>query len=934
MGVFAVRFVPFRHAHLVAATIAASALLSGCDKLDLSTPAQHIAKARADLVARNPKAAEIELKNALQKEPKNAAARLLLAEAYIAMQRGQGAEVELDHAEQFGATPASTLLLRARAYAVQRQYGRVLKTLPPTLTGSPEQIADLSEVRGDAQIASGQFAEADVSYDAALAVHPDSINALYGKARIAASHGDLAGARQLIERGLAISPKSVAGMLLKGDILYAQKDGDGANQQYAAAVATAPGDDTARIAYGSSLVRDGKYELADEQISTVLKRAPNNAPGNYLRAVMQFAQGHFKEASGSVQKVAAVAPDYLPAILLTASIQYQTGALLQAEANAQRYVKAVPGWLPGRKLLAAIYLKEAKAADAIATLEPLLSQPAFDDPQVFALAGAAMGQLGNAAQAVEYLSKATTLNPQDVKINTAFGVGNMVHGDVDRAIGAFETVLKVDSKNTDTDTMLMLGYMSKKEFGKGIELGQRLTAADPKNPTFFNLLGGAYAGNGDIDRARAAYEEAIRLGPALAPAAMNLARMEMDAKHPEAARKWLRMVADRNPKNVVVLHALADLDFAAGHEEAGGQWLELAGRENPESVPAQVRLASYYLQKQDYRRALSVARGAEAREPNNVGLLFVLAHAQAQNGERSAAVSTYERLASLKPDLPEIQVEIGRIEAADGHVTAARVALGKALAMKPGLISAQITLAELETRLGRYDAAAKIVTQLDRQPGASPANLLLAGDIAMGRRRYDAAIKAYGDAFAMKKDSLVATKLHAAMTQGGKVREADATLQTWMDANPKDVESRLYAAGAAALTRNTRRATELYLQVVALDPGQVGAFNELALLASIDESPRALEFAERAYALQPASGSIADTLGWILVERGDVERGAKILEKAVDVAPGNTEARYHLALALIRTGNKPAARANLKQIVAAADGTAFRDESIRLLREL
>ena len=123
-------------------------------------------------------------------------------------------------------------------------------------------------------------------------------------------------------------------------------------------------------------------------------------------------------------------------------------------------------------------------------------------------------------------------------------------------------------------------------------------------------------------------------------------------------------------------------------------------------------------------------------------------------------------------------------------------------------------------------------------------------------------------------------------------------------------------AGASALTGNVKRANELYLQVLAIDPNQVGALNELALLASGAKDPHAQEYAERAYALQPASGSIGDTLGWILVGNGDLERGVKVLEKAVDAAPANTEARYHLALALLKTGNKPAARSNLRQIAA------------------
>ena len=127
-------FIPFtvRHARLIATTVAFGSLaLSGCDRLDLLSPAQHIAKAKNDLLAKDPRAAEIELKNALQKEPKNAGARLLLAEAYLRDGRADRApRSSSTRRSSSGPRPAATLLLRARAYAVQRQYGRVLKTLP------------------------------------------------------------------------------------------------------------------------------------------------------------------------------------------------------------------------------------------------------------------------------------------------------------------------------------------------------------------------------------------------------------------------------------------------------------------------------------------------------------------------------------------------------------------------------------------------------------------------------------------------------------------------------------------------------------------------------------------------------------------------------------------------------------------------------------
>ena len=65
---------------------------------------------------------------------------------------------------------------------------------------------------------------------------------------------------------------------------------------------------------------------------------------------------------------------------------------------------------------------------------------------------------------------------------------------------------------------------------------------------------------------------------------------------------------------------------------------------------------------------------------------------------------------------------------------------------------------------------------------------------------------------------------------------------------------------------------------------------------------RAVEYARRAYEAMPESPAIADTLGWLLVERGDYE-GVEILERAATLAPESPDIQYHYATGLARQGD-------------------------------
>ena len=112
------------------------------------------------------------------------------------------------------------------------------------------------------------------------------------------------------------------------------------------------------------------------------------------------------------------------------------------------------------------------------------------------------------------------------------------------------------------------------------------------------------------------------------------------------------------------------------------------------------------------------------------------------------------------------------------------------------------------------------------------------------------------------------------------------------------------------------------------------ALNNVAVLYQEAGDPRAVEMAEKAYALVPESGAVADTLGWILHQRGERTRALELLEKAAELAPQMAEIRYHLAVARAEAGDDPGARAVAEQLLADEAAVAFHDEAQALLEQM
>ena len=99
------------------------------------------------------------------------------------------------------------------------------------------------------------------------------------------------------------------------------------------------------------------------------------------------------------------------------------------------------------------------------------------------------------------------------------------------------------------------------------------------------------------------------------------------------------------------------------------------------------------------------------------------------------------------------------------------------------------------------------------------------------------------------------------------------------------------------------------------------------------KDPKALEYAAHAYALAPGNPSVANTYGWVLVQKGDLTQGIAALRRAVALSPDDAEYRVYLAKALIQSGDKAGARKEL-DVAAKSDNQKARGQAEQLIKTL
>ena len=294
---------------------------------------------------------------------------------------------------------------------------------------------------------------------------------------------------------------------------------------------------------------------------------------------------------------------------------------------------------------------------------------------------------------------------------------------------------------------------------------------------------------------------------------------------------------------------------------------------------------------------------------------------------------TYQKLASARSESPFAHYRLATAQVNAGDFSGGADSLRRALQLKPDYLEAAFMLAGLEVRNGRHAEAVKLAQQLQTSMPKSPAGFVMEGDVLAAQKRYADAAKAYERAFDIQQTGLLAVKVHAAQIKAGDTAQADAKLQQWLKLHPEDIGVRQYLASERLRVGQNTPAIEQYQLILQKDPNNLLALNNLANLYQTEKDARARDVAEQAYKLMPNSAMIADTLGWILVEQGKTARGLKLLQEAAAKDPQNPEVRYHLAVALAKSGDKVKARKELETLLAGDQKFPQREAAQTLLKQ-
>ncbi len=880
----------------------------------------------------------IDLKNALQQNPKNSEARLLLGNIYVDIREGAAAEKELRRAQELGIKHSSLSIALSKALLYQYKYQNVIEQL------SRGDLIGLDEVwketlLGEAHLGLSEIDQAQKAFTRALERQHDFIPALLGQAKLFLVQQDIEKANSCIQQILTIHPKEIDAWIIKGNLALLKTQYPLAKAAFEKALKLDLANPIplqgfiirARLAH--TLITEGQSQNAIKHIDLLLKMAPEHPLPQYLQGLATYLQGDKAVAAEYFLNVLKKVPEHRPSIFLLGVINYTEGNLEQAEMYLSSFVAAVPSHVPARKLLVATALRLEQPAQAIATASPLLIENNADLELLSFLSTAALRE-SNPQESARYLEQAVLAHPENSLLKSKLAMVYLSANEAEKAIETLESSIKQENREFHTRRLLVLSHLQNKDRDKALSVASELAADYPDEPQSHSLLGLIYSINGEYRQARDLFETALKKNAYYIPAMLNLARLDYKQSNLREAKKRYEKIHLLVPKNIPVMMSLTQISLQLGERDQTEYWLTLAKDSDTNAFIPRLTLARFYLAHADLEKARFYVTEAMALQPENSSVLITQGFVDLAEKKFKQAQQTFQALIKKYPDNAEGHFYLAQTQLMLNKPVAARKGLIEALSLNPHYVQAAVLLAQIEIKAGAWESAQGTIAKLKANHPQAPLGLVLEGDLHMARKEYAKAATAYEKAVNRKQTSKLLLKQYQATVKSGNVTSANKLLEDWLAEHPKNAEIRIELAEAYRRLNRNQEAITHYEQVLRPDKNNPEILNNLAWLYNKQNDPRALRYAEQAYRAAPNNGLISDTLGWLYVQNGKAKQGLELLYQAFKQSPNSPDIHYHLASALTKTGQIKEAHKVLTELLATSKRFPDRQAAESLMKEL
>jgi tetratricopeptide (TPR) repeat protein len=504
----------------------------------------------------------------------------------------------------------------------------------------------------------------------------------------------------------------------------------------------------------------------------------------------------------------------------------------------------------------------------------------------------------------------SAITDRDRSVAGTYLSGNFAasQGDLAAAAGFFEQSLADDPANKELLSRTFLYAATSGDMRRAIALSERVIATEPDNRAARLIRAIAALERKDYAAARDETSKSAT-GPftSLTNAFIQAWAFEAEGRTDDALKALEYLSAQGGLQGMHAFQTALILDHAGRVDEADKAYRRALGI-NP--GPRLAEAYGRYLERHGrHAEAIQLYTALQKDNPANPIGAYSLARAQAKRSAESFAATPASGAAEA---LFGIAASLSDERSGDVAI----LYLNLVLFLKPDFDVARVLLADRYENENMYEAANAIYAKV---PSSSPYYGMVRVETAMNLARLGQEDRAIAEVrrIAQSRESDVEawTALGDLYRNQQKFPDAAAAYDKAiaMAGTPiANARWTLYYARGVALERSGRwdEAERDLKQALVLSPDQPQVLNYLGY-SWVDQGKNldeALMMLEKATALRPMDGYIADSVGWAYFRLGRYKEAAAALERAVLLTPGDPTINDHLGDAYWRVGRKEDAR--------------------------
>ncbi len=905
-------------------------VLIGCGEVQLSNK-ELFERAQSSFQNEDLRSSITDLKTILQSQPKNLQALELLTKIYLQLKDGASAEAVLLQDRVVSELPESSTILLAESYYLQGKVDDLFQ-LDLDQFSNPESLSNARVYRGMIALAEQSVLIAREEFVHASQLNPSSISAELGLSRLDALEGNLEQAHSRVEAILERSPNSIEALLLAGEQRVNNEDYISAYERFSQVLSLEPNHLMALYRRSLILIKLDRVTESKSDVSKLEKHhGRDNIYSTYSRGMVSFSSSDFRAAAESLDKVLLYNEDNYPALYYSGLAHYQLGETEVSSQLLNKFVLRYPESTSAKRVLASSLLRTGNADDAEELVLEVLDEQEND---IFSLntLGEIYNRKGMHKENLALRKTVANVDSENIESYRNLAEAYAMTGDDESSIIALINVVDHGESTEMDKANLVKAYLKVGDVDNATRHANEMIQRDPKSINA-NLLGGAvYFEKGNYAKAKEHFTQTLSLDKGNPPASSGLAAIAMKEGSFGIAEDYYEESLRHYPKDLQILSNLALVEDYLGKRDETESHLKSALEYYPDNMSVRMKLVVFYRlyhRYEDVDRILS--SHLSTSDPLGDSLRI---EAKMVLGENEMAKDLLVDFLDKYPDDHKARYSLAIVNHRLGHAAEYRESiesLSNADQVHPNVLKELIKIQIFDRD---YSGAAASIDRLYAQVGGRSDVSTLRGDLLVAQSNFREAVSNYRSSFSLESNNIALVKLTNALWQLGEQRESVALMEDWLEKYPDDGVIAFDLANRYLVKGEDEKSIKLFDRMVEAEPENVIVLNNLAWLIRNTEPKKSVEYAARAVALAPNSGTVKDTYAMALLSSGDPKKAKYFSDKALLLDSENTSIAFHRAMILNHLGEKEEAKVELISLLEAKSDFGDRQEAEKLLREI